>query len=287
MKIHETVIISGKGGTGKTSLTASLIPFCKNMVLADCDVDAPDLDILLSPTVIKKETFNGMDKAQRQEGECSECGLCVRNCRFHAVAEDYSVIPGRCEGCGVCTVICPDSRFRLKKSAIGSLFESETEYGPMIHARLYPGEENAGKLVSEVRRRARKTAEERGLNSILIDGPPGTGCSVISSITGTDLVIVVTEPTVSGLHDLKRVYDILQKFSVKAVTIINKYGLSESIFREIEKESELRSIPIVLKLPFTVEMTESLSLKKIPSLALPDLFRKAGWNHFAMNFLSV
>jgi len=280
MKINEIVMISGKGGTGKTTLTASLLPFLEKTVLADCDVDAPDLDILLKPEIKKSESFCGMDKAVRLEGECSRCGLCVTSCRFQAVTEEFTVIPGNCEGCGVCVHVCPESLFSMEKSAIGKIFTSETSFGPMVHARLNPGEDNAGKLVSEVRRRARSAAEEMRLMTVLIDGSPGTGCSVISSITGAGLVIAVTEPTVSGLHDLKRVYDIVRKFSGRAVTVINKCDLSHEICREIERVSDENAIPVVLKIPFAPEIIQCLTRKEIPSIALPEIFRAAGWEEF-------
>ncbi len=276
-KVSETVIISGKGGTGKTSLTASLVPYLKNTVVADCDVDAPNLSILLEPEKVRDEVFYGTKKAVLNPDLCESCGQCRVYCLFGAVKEDFSIKAPACEGCGVCVHVCPTGALKLEKAAVGSIFESDTEYGPMIHARLIPGEETSGRLVSEVRGRAGKKAAELGYDHVLIDGPPGIGCAVISACTGADRVCVVTEPTVSGLHDLKRLYTMLQRFEPEIFLIINKSDLSRKGADAIEAFASEHSIPVILKIPFKEEIVKSLSEKQIPSLAEAGFFEELGW----------
>ncbi|MBF9018204.1 MULTISPECIES: ATP-binding protein [unclassified Oceanispirochaeta] len=276
-KIKETVIISGKGGTGKTSVTASLIPFMKDTVFADCDVDAPNLSILLEPERKKEELFYGMKRAVFNQDLCSSCGQCLEYCRFGAIRDDFSVITPSCEGCAVCVHVCPTGAMTMKDVPVGSLFESETPYGTMVHARLIPGEETSGRLVSQVRKNAMTVAEETGKSRILIDGPPGIGCSVISSVTGADSVCIVTEPTLSGLHDLKRVYTMILRFNPEVFIIINKSDLSEKVCSDIEAFAAENDIPVTLKIPFRKEIIEALSDKQIPSLAEKEFFRDLGW----------
>lgn len=276
-KIKETVIISGKGGTGKTSVTASLIPFMKDTIFADCDVDAPNLSILLEPERKKEELFYGMKRAVFNKDLCSSCGQCLEYCRFGAIREDFSVITSSCEGCAVCVHVCPTGAMTMEDVAVGSLFESETPYGTMVHARLIPGEETSGRLVSQVRKNAMAVAEETGKSRILIDGPPGIGCSVISSVTGADSVCIVTEPTLSGLHDLKRVYTMILRFNPEVFIIINKSDLSEKVCSDIEAFAAENDIPVTLKIPFRKEIIEALSDKQIPSLAEKEFFRDLGW----------
>jgi len=279
--IKEIVVISGKGGTGKTSLTASLIPYLEDTVLADCDVDAPDLDILLNPEIKSDELFKSTYKAVKTADECISCGACVAACRFGALTEDFKVKPGLCEGCAVCTLVCPENLFVMEKAAVGRIYRSETDYGPMIHARLFPGEETSGRLVAEVRKRARKLAEKQGKPRVLIDGSPGIGCNVISSLTGADLALIVTEPTRSGLHDLRRVYFLLDKFSVPSRLIINRCDISPDISREMEAEAAGRGMPPVLKIPFHKELIQALTDKQIPSLGVKGFFERLGWKDFA------
>lgn len=277
---NEIVVISGKGGTGKTSITASIIPYLENAVIADCDVDAPDLHILMQPQVTSTEHFVGTQKAVPDQDKCINCGKCFDNCKFHAISESIVFNPMKCEGCGVCELVCPVNAVIMQDTIVGDLYIGKTLYGPMVHARLIPGEETSGKLVSRVRNSAKKTAEENGCKTVLIDGSPGIGCNVISSITGAGTVIIVTEPTMSGLHDLNRVLDVTEKFSGKSYVVINKYNLSPHMCASIEKESEKRGAPVILKLPFNRNMVKAITEKRIPSLAEKDFFEKAKWNDF-------
>lgn len=286
-KIKETVIISGKGGTGKTSVTASLIPFMKDTIFADCDVDAPNLAILLDPERKKEELFYGMKRAVFNKDLCSSCGLCLEHCHFGAIREDFSVKTSSCEGCAVCVHVCPTGAMTMEKVAVGSLFESDTPYGTMVHARLIPGEETSGRLVSQVRKNAMLVAQEKGKSHILIDGPPGIGCSVISSVTGADSVCIVTEPTISGLHDMKRVYTMILRFDPEVFIIINKSDLSEKVCSDIEAFAAENDIPVLLKIPFRKEIIEALSDKQIPSLAEADFFKELGWDHLIDRISSV
>jgi MinD superfamily P-loop ATPase len=280
MAINEIVVISGKGGTGKTSITASILPYLENAVVADCDVDAPDLHILLHPVETASNTFIGTKKAKLDAEKCTACMLCYNHCKFNAISEFLVFNPMKCEGCGVCELVCPVNAVILEDTVVGTIYHGDTDYGPMVHARLIPGEETSGKLVSAVRKEAKNIAEEKNFQTVLIDGSPGIGCNVISSITGAGRVIIVTEPTMSGIHDMKRVLDITEKFSGKAYIIINKSDLSEDMSREIEKESERRGAPVVLKLPFYKNMVKAITYKKIPSLAEKDFFSSHGFEEF-------
>ena len=280
MAIHEIVVISGKGGTGKTSITASILPFLEKIVVADCDVDAPDLHILLHPVETASNTFIGTKKAKLDSDKCTGCMLCFNHCRFDAISESIVFNPMKCEGCGVCEFVCPVDAVTLEDTVVGTIFHGETDYGPMVHARLIPGEETSGKLVSAVRNEAKKIAEEKNFQTVLIDGSPGIGCNVISSITGADTVVIVTEPTMSGIHDLKRVLDITEKFSGKAFVVINKCDLSENMSCEIERESEKRGAPVILKLPFYRNMVKAITDKKIPSMAEKNFFSSHGFADF-------
>ncbi len=219
-------ILSGKGGTGKTTLTASLIPYFEELVIADCDVDAPDLNILFELEPIAQEEFIGLKKAFLDEELCIKCGKCYDVCKFTAIEPDIKINIIKCEGCGVCEYICPVLAIQMKDRSIGDLFVSKTKYGDMVHARLIPGEEASGKLVSKVRKIAKELAVSKNLKNIIVDGSPGIACSVISSITGAKKIVIVTEPTFSGIHDLKRVYELTQKFNLKVYVVINKWDIS-------------------------------------------------------------
>ncbi|MBI9100316.1 MAG: ATP-binding protein [Spirochaetaceae bacterium] len=280
MTIKEIVIISGKGGTGKTTLTASLVPYLENIVIADCDVDAPDLHILLDPEIRSRENFVGLKKAVVDLSACTHCMACVDSCKFDAISDSIIINGMKCEGCGVCEYVCPSEAIAMKDTVVGTVFHADTTYGPMVHARLIPGEETSGKLVSLVRNEAKKEAEIKGLGTILIDGSPGIGCNVISSITGAEKVIIVTEPTMSGLHDLSRVFDITDRFSGKVFVVINKFNLSREMSIKIEQESKKRGSEVLLKIPFDKRMVKAITDKKIPSLAEKELFSEAGFEEF-------
>ncbi len=280
MDVKEIVVISGKGGTGKTTLTASLIPYLENTVVADCDVDAPDLHILLHPRLTRTREFIGTKKATIFSEKCCGCGNCINHCQFIAISPAFIVNHLKCEGCGVCELVCPIEAVSLHDVVVGNIYEGETPYGPMIHAKLVPGEETSGKLVSEVRNRAREVAIERGCSNVLIDGSPGIGCNVISSITGASIVLIVTEPTLSGLHDLKRVMDISERFSGKTYVVINKYDLSLDLSEQIEQESNRRGHSVILRFPFHKNIVKAVTEKNIPSLSEKKLFEKARWEDF-------
>ncbi len=285
MTINEIVIISGKGGTGKTSLTASLVPYLQNIVIADCDVDAPDLHILMGPQNISNQDFSGTQKAVVDLTSCSHCMNCVTSCKFNAISDSIVINSMKCEGCGVCEYICSSGAITMNDTVTGTIYHAETPYGPMVHGKLIPGEETSGKLVSLVRNEAKKKAEEKGFETVLIDGSPGIGCNVISSITGADKVVIVTEPTMSGLHDLIRVFDITDKFSGKVFVVINKSDLSEEMTIKIEQESKNRGSEVLLKIPFDKRMVKAIINKKIPSLAEKELFSEAGFEEFVKSLI--
>jgi MinD superfamily P-loop ATPase len=242
--MKELVIISGKGGTGKTSLTASFAVLSQKAALADCDVDAADLHLVLDPRVIERHSFSGGNRARILPGHCTACGKCEEICRFDAVffsgpgngilERTFRVDPVACEGCGVCAWFCAEQAIEFGPVASGEWFVSETRCGPMVHARLGIAAENSGKLVSTVRTNARRLAKERGLELVIIDGSPGIGCPVIASITGVSMVLAVSEPTLSGLHGLERVVALTQHFAVPALVCVNKWDLNPEVCSRIE-----------------------------------------------------
>ncbi|MDI6850319.1 MAG: P-loop NTPase [bacterium] len=256
--MKQIVILSGKGGTGKTSLTASFAVLSKNAVIVDCDVDAPDLHLLLKPKVLKTNDFYGSKLASIDKDKCIECGLCIEKCRFDAITSDFEVNPFSCEGCGVCGLVCPVQAVSFAERKAGEIYISETKYGPMVHALLFPGEENSGKLVTMTRLLAGIVAQEQKRSLIIIDGAPGIGCPVISSITNTDYALVVTEPTESGIHDLQRVLELLKHFSVRPLICINKYDINVENAEKIEKYSKENNIPVLGRIPFDPVVTEAM-----------------------------
>jgi MinD superfamily P-loop ATPase len=217
--VKEIVVISGKGGTGKTSLVGSFTSLAQSKVLVDCDVDAADLHLLLQPTMIEKHEFRSGQKAFIDADKCIQCGLCHSLCRFTAI-RDYTVENVSCEGCGLCARVCPVQAINMQENLAGEWFISNTQFGFLVHARLGIAQENSGKLVATVRKQARKIAEENNLEYIISDGPPGIGCPVISSLSGVDLALLVTEPTLSGIHDLERVYSVCQHFNVPVLVCV-------------------------------------------------------------------
>ncbi|MBN1688577.1 MAG: ATP-binding protein [Candidatus Omnitrophica bacterium] len=260
--MKQIVTISGKGGTGKTILTAAFSAIAKNHVMADCDVDAADLHLLLSPDIKERHLFQSglMPKLDRER--CSECRQCVDHCRFHAIRDDLSLDPLACEGCRFCEYVCPMQAISMEKKNTGEWYLSETRFGPLIHARLGAGEENSGKLVSLVRKEAKETALKQGADWVLIDGSPGIGCPVIASLSDVDYAVVVIEPSLSGLHDAGRVIEVAKHFGVKSLVVINKYDLHQGLTTEIERFCGNRKIPVLGKIPFDKAVVEMMGQAK-------------------------
>ena len=255
--MKEVVVLSGKGGTGKTSLVASFAALAQSKVLADCDVDAADLYLLLQPQIKEKNEFWSGQVAFIDKEKCTECGLCQEVCRFGAI-KDYFVDEISCEGCGLCSQICPVDAVTMKDSMAGHWFISNTRYGYLSHARLGIAQENSGKLVAVVRRNAKLVAEKEGLDYIISDGPPGIGCPVISSLSGASLALLVTEPTLSGIHDLERVIAVCRHFGIPPLVCINKYDINEENSYRIENYCHEREIKIAAKIPFDNVVTEAI-----------------------------
>ncbi|HMA84058.1 MAG TPA: ATP-binding protein [Candidatus Thermoplasmatota archaeon] len=264
--MKQVTIISGKGGTGKTTITAAFAALASNAVLADCDVDAADLHLILKPVVKKTVGFHGLEVATIDEEKCIKCMDCVNHCQFDAITEDIKIKYESCEGCGVCELVCPVNAATMIQRDSGLLFESETRFGPMVHARLNTAEESSGKLVTEVRHHAEDVARKRDKDVVLIDGPPGVGCPVISAITGVDLVVIVTEPTFSGIHDLKRVIDVANHFEIPQAIIINKKDINPKKTSEIKSFCENHDIPLLGSIPYDTLVTKAMIEEK----AIPE-----------------
>ncbi len=256
--MRQITVISGKGGTGKTSITSALVTLEKRKVIADCDVDAPDLHLILHPEVKDSGDFYGGVRAAKDDDKCIDCGLCRQVCRFDAVDEQFNIDPFKCDGCGFCAYVCPTKAIEMKENLSGHWYLSETEYGPMVHAKLDIGEENSGKLVTVVRNMARNIAEKEGYPYVIIDGPPGIGCPVTSAITGVDAVLIVTEPTMSGIHDMERVLSVARHFGARPFVLINKYDLNEEMTEKIENYCKEQDVPVVGKIAFDREMTDAM-----------------------------
>ncbi len=268
--MKQVTVLSGKGGTGKTTITASFATLTKNAVIADCDVDAPDLHMLLHPQVLETQEFRGSKLAVIDKAKCIECGLCRENCRFGAINKSYQVDPFSCEGCGVCVIVCPEKAISLEERVSGYAFISKTKYGTMSHARLKPGESNSGKLVTLVRDNAIQIAEKEKCDLVLIDGPPGTGCPVIASITGVDVGLIVTEPTMSGIHDLKRILRLVEHFHVLPLVCINMYDINRRNTESIVKFCEKNKVDVAGKIHFDPIVTEAMVAGKPLTEYSPD-----------------
>jgi MinD superfamily P-loop ATPase len=270
--MKELVVISGKGGTGKTSIVSSFAALAEKPVLADCDVDAADLHLILEPTIRRRENFSGGSRARIIPEKCTACGKCKEVCRFDAIFFDgrgsenvektFRVDPIACEGCGLCAHFCPENAVDFSPAINGEWFISDTRCGPMVHAKLGVAEENSGKLVGLVRSQAKKIAEEQELDVVIIDGSPGIGCPVIASITGADLVLVVTEPTLSGLYDLQRVAELAKHFDIEMLVCVNKWDLNENITLRIEKLAEQRGAKVAGRIRYDKSVTEAQIRKK-------------------------
>jgi len=255
--MKEVVVLSGKGGTGKTSIVGSLAVLVPSKVLVDCDVDAADLHLLLQPTPLEKHEFRSGQVAEIDENKCTQCGLCQDLCRFKAI-KDFRVDAVSCEGCSFCAHVCPAEAIKMKENLAGQWFISSTNYGYLVHARLGIAQENSGKLVALVRQKARELAEKQKVEYIISDGPPGIGCPVISSLSGVSLALLVTEPTLSGIHDLERVFEVCNYFNVPALVCINKYDINEDNTQQIENYCQDHGADVIAKIPFDNVITEAM-----------------------------
>jgi MinD superfamily P-loop ATPase len=287
--MKELVVISGKGGTGKTSLAASLAVLSGRSVIADCDVDAADLHLILSPRVRTRRDFLSGNEAVIREQDCLGCGECLSLCRFDAVKRKngsdgkavYAIDPASCEGCGVCVRFCPPQAIDFPERLSGEWMVSDTRAGPMVHARLNIAAENSGKLVSTVRREARRIAGEENRSLILVDGPPGIGCPVIASVTGATQVLIVTEPTVSGEHDLERVLALARHFKIPAAVCVNKWDLNGDMTERIERKAEAAGTRVAGRIRYDPSVTaaqmQAQAVVETPSPCAEDI--RAIWDH--------
>lgn len=264
--MKQLVVISGKGGTGKTTVT-SVFATLAECVIADCDVDAPNLHILLKPEIREVIPFKGLKKAKIIEEKCERCGLCMDLCRFDAIyVEDdkFRVDVSRCEGCGFCHRACPSEAIEMVSEERGKIFISKTEYGDFVHALLEPGEENSGLLVSEVKRIAKKIAEENGVDLILIDGAPGVGCPVIASLSNVNVAVIVAEPTLSGISDMERILQLTRHFRIESFVVINKYDLNIEMSKRIEEFCKHEDIDVIGRIPFYEDIPMMIANLQIP-----------------------
>jgi len=287
--MKELVIISGKGGTGKTSVAASFAVLADRSVVCDCDVDAADLHLVLEPTIRERHEFRSGHTAVIRQDACIACEICTEFCRFDAVktqASDegnllFSIDPVSCEGCGVCVRFCPVNAVDFPEQLSGEWFLSDTRCGPMVHARLGVAAENSGKLVSTIRREARQLAEKKNYQIVIVDGPPGLGCPVIASVTGASQVLIVTEPTVSGEHDLERVLSLARHFEIPAAICVNKFDINEEMTKQIENKARSAGATVAGRIRYDTSVTRAQIQKKavveIDAPSADDI--KQIWNH--------
>lgn len=264
--MKEVTILSGKGGAGKTTVTAALASVAKNAVFCDNDVDAADLHLIFNPEIKQTFDFDSGTVAFIDPEICTNCGLCQESCRFDAIhpnkKEQLEVNPFQCEGCRLCERICPEKAIKSTQNFNNKWFVSDTRFGPLVHAKMGPGEENSGKLVTQIREKAREIASQTKADFIVNDGPPGIGCSAISSVTGVDAVLLVIEPTVSGLHDAKRLVELVESFKIPLFAVINKFDINNKSTEEVIQYLNKKVIPLVGKIPFNVSMIDSMIAKK-------------------------
>lgn len=255
--MKELVIISGKGGTGKTSVTAALASLGGSMVLADCDVDAADLHLVLAPDTKRTEPFVSGELARIDPDACTHCGECREHCRYNAIDDSYRVTIESCEGCGVCAYVCPAGAAVMEPRLCGDWYTSETRFGTMVHARLGIGEENSGKLVTTVRKAAKEIAEERQVDLMLTDGPPGIGCPVIASLGGADMALAVAEPTNCAVHDLERVRKLAAHFDIPLMVVINKADINTELVDDIRQFCRMENVEVAGELPYHRGFTQA------------------------------
>ncbi len=260
--MKEITILSGKGGTGKTSITAAIASVAKDSIIVDSDVDAPDLHLIFQPLIREQHIFKSGHKAVIRKDECIECGQCVELCFSEAISDDFVVDPFECEGCKVCVTFCPAQCIDFPESTSGEWYLSHTRVGPMVHARLFVGEENSGLLVAEVRKKARELAEAEGFKYIITDGPPGVGCPVISSLTGSNFVLLVTEPTLSAWNDLLRVKELTDHFKIPVLICLNKSDINKNISNRLKDMCKERGMEIVAEIPYREEFLWAIKEQK-------------------------
>jgi len=264
--MHEIVIISGKGGAGKTSITGAFAHLAEGAILCDLDVDAPDLHLLLDPKHDSEQEFWSGNEAIIDPAKCEQCGLCADMCRFDAIEETsdgFQVAPFRCEGCKVCVEFCPAKAISFPERHCGQWYISTTRFDTMVHAQLFPGEENSGRLVTLLKQEAQKIAEAKGLDLVLCDGAPGIGCPVISSLAGTDLALLVTEPTPSGIHDLKRVAELCDGFKIQVAVLINKWDVNPELADKIEAYCQDKGYSVICRFPHDRAVTDAMVNRQV------------------------
>lgn len=271
--MNEIVVLSGKGGTGKSVISAAFASLGDRLVLADCDVDAVNQYLIFNPDHESEEVFVGSSKAVIHQNKCIQCGKCMNHCRFDAISivhEEFTVNEFNCDGCSLCVHVCPQNAIEMIKNDKSRLFAGSFRFGKMVYGRLAPAEENSGKLVSLVREKAKIIAEVEGVQTIIIDGPPGIGCPVISSMTGADYVVIVAEPSVSSLHDLKRLVYVVSSFNIKVTVIINKYDLNEEVSALIESYCSENMLSVAAKIPFDRAFLDAMLHRKSIVEWMPD-----------------
>jgi len=266
--VKQLTVISGKGGTGKTTVLASFAALAGNKVMADCDVDAANLHLVLTPTIVESGDFHGAQIAVRDEGLCQQCGECERRCRFDAITTT-DIDELACEGCGMCVVVCPNGALEMQTVSCGEWYLSETDYGPMAHARLAPAAESSGRLVTMVRQKAEDVAVERDLPLVLIDGAPGIGCTAAAALADVDMALVVTEPTLSGIHDMERVVQLSGHFGIPVTVLINKADLNAENTRRIRDYCIQNRFELLGELPYDESVTEAMA-HQVPLVEYQD-----------------
>lgn len=275
--MKEIVVLSGKGGTGKTSVTAALAGLGPAKILADCDVDAADLHLILAPYILNRAAFIAGELAQIDPNLCTSCGLCRDSCRFEAIPENFHILAEHCEGCGLCAFVCPEQAVTMNPRRCGEWYISQTRFGTLVHAALDIGAENSGKLVTMVRRKSQERAEAEKVDLILTDGPPGIGCPAIASLTGADMALLVVEPTVTAIHDLKRVVELTRHFKIDTAVIINKADLHPELEQEIRSFCMASDLDVLGRLPyvdtFTLAQINGQSVLEFDSDGLGRLFQ--------------
>ncbi|MCM8813756.1 MAG: ATP-binding protein [Candidatus Omnitrophica bacterium] len=256
--MKQIVVVSGKGGTGKTVITAAFAAVAEKKILVDCDVDAADLHLLVHPEIRQRHEFRSGQTAVINEKLCTHCGQCVSACRFEAIKPAGQIEEFSCEGCGLCARVCPNGAITMRENVAGEWFISETKYGPFVHAKLGIAEENSGKLVAKIRQVAKELAETQDLAYVIIDGPPGIGCPVIASLAGVDCAIIVTEPTLSGLHDAERVMELARHFKIPVKVVVNKFDLNTAMTEKIEGLCRRRNVPVIGRIAFDPTVVQAL-----------------------------